>query len=372
MDHLVELGLRAPGQPPAPSRPATTEANNVHLTSFIDRLLTVVQALAPEAEARDMSEFQSKLSLFRRRLVSPSDAATLADTAEACVRACEQYFRSSRRYHTAREAELTELIGILRDAAGVLVGDSAAFNDQVISSSERFNSLVQLDDLRDLKRRIATEVSTLRRAVEDKQKRDEQSYAQLTSRIEALQSRLVEAEEEASLDALTRVPNRASFDRALERLAEAAQRSGTALALAMVDIDNFKQVNDTHGHQIGDRVLLCTAQLLGRSLRQSDVVARFGGEEFAVILTGATMDQAEQRLRQVLKEIAATTFEYEANNQKNTVRFSASCGLAELGSNDTLDALVRRADEGLYEAKRKGKNRVVARRRSLFGGLLSR
>jgi len=372
MDHLVELGLRAPGPASPAARPTVTETTNTHLTSFIDRLLTVFQALAPEAEARDMSEFQSKLSLFRRKLISSTDSTTVADTAEACIRTCEQYLRNSRRYHSAREAELTELIGILRDAAGVLVGDSASFNAQVISSSDRFNSLVQLDDLRDLKRRISSEVSVLRRAVEDKQKRDEQSYAQLTARIEALQSRLVEAEEEASLDALTRVPNRASFDRALEKLLAAAQRAGTPLALAMVDIDDFKQVNDTHGHQIGDRVLLCTAQLLGRALRQSDVVARFGGEEFAVILNGATLDQAEQRLRQVLKEIAATTFEYEANGQRSTVRFSASCGVAELGGSESIDDLVRRADEGLYDAKRKGKNRVVARRRSLFGGLLSR
>jgi diguanylate cyclase len=141
--------------------------------------------------------------------------------------------------------------------------------------------------------------------------------------------------------------------------------------MAMLDVDNFKVINDTHGHPIGDRVLLCTAQWLAKGLRQSDFVARYGGEEFAVLLGNATAGQVEERLRQVLADIAASSYEYELLGKKERVRFTLSCGLTDLLPTDTEEELIQRADEALYEAKRKGKNRVVSRKRSTLKSLLS-
>jgi len=290
---------------------------------------------------------------------------------EACVLACQQYFKLSKKYHHDREGQLKELIGILRDAAKMSVGDSTDFNAQVMASSQRFGNLAELDDISDLKRQLVAEVSTLRHNVDEKQKRDERAYLSLNSRVEALQSRLSEVEEEASTDALTRIGNRGRFQRTLGRMMEMAREQGAPLSLAMLDVDNFKTINDTHGHPIGDRVLLCTAQWLSKGLRQTDFVARYGGEEFAVLLANATAGQVENRMKQVLADIAASSYEYELLGKKERVRFTLSCGLTDLLANESEEEFIQRADEALYEAKRKGKNRVVCRKKSSLKSLLS-
>ena len=102
---------------------------------------------------------------------------------------------------------------------------------------------------------------------------------------------------------LLRNSRRGSYSRFVAM--KASRKDGKPLTLAMVDIDHFKQVNDSHGHLIGDRVLLCTAQWLQGSIRSTDFVARYGGEEFACILTGMNLAQTDSRFTQVLKDIAA-------------------------------------------------------------------
>ena len=121
--------------------------------------------------------------------------------------------------------------------------------------------------------------------------------------------------------------------------------------LALADIDNFKMINDAHGHPIGDRVLVGAAQILSGSLPARRLVARYGGEEFAILLAGMKLAGAETRIGDLLKTIAAHRFEYELGS----LQFTLSCGMAEFVKGDTADALIARADDALYEAKRKGK-----------------
>jgi diguanylate cyclase (GGDEF)-like protein len=341
-------------------------------TTLVENLLSVISDVAPEAEPHETAEFQSKIEQHRRRIVDARATKDLQREAEACTKTCEQYLRRSLGYHTDREAEFTEMIAILREAAGLMAGESSAFSSQVLSSTERFSALVQLDDIRVLKRQISTQVITLKRAVHDKQERDEQAYTKLNKRVEVLQTRLVKAEEEALLDPLTRIANRGSFDRSLRKLLTAAKRAGTPLALAMVDIDDFKRINDTHGHPVGDRVLLCAAMWLGKGIRHTDVLARYGGEEFALIFTDAKAAQAEARMTEVVAQISANTYDYETDGTPGKVQFTVSCGVAEFAAGDEEADLVRRADEALYDAKHKGKNRVCTKKRSLLGSLLSR
>jgi len=334
-------------------------------------LIGVLSLLPPEAEPADTDAFRQKLEEYRHTVMDATRRMEVPRVTEACVVACQQYFKLSKKYHHDREGQLKELIGILRDAAKMSVGDSTDFNAQVMASSQRFGNLAELDDISDLKRQLVAEVSTLRHNVDEKQKRDERAYLSLNSRVEALQSRLSEVEEEASTDALTRIGNRGRFQRTLGRMMEMAREQVAPLSLAMLDVDNFKTINDTHGHPIGDRVLLCTAQWLSKGLRQTDFVARYGGEEFAVLLANATAGQVENRMKQVLADIAASSYEYELLGKKERVRFTLSCGLTDLLANESEEEFIQRADEALYEAKRKGKNRVVCRKKSSLKSLLS-
>ena len=184
-----------------------------------------------------------------------------------------------------------------------------------------------------------------------------------------MQAHLFEAEEQASLDLFTKIANRGTFDRSLVKMVKVARSSKAPLSLAMIDIDHFKKINDTHGHPIGDRVLLCAAQWITGAVRQTDLVARYGGEEFAVILAGADLGAAEQRFRTVLQQIAQREFEYDVDGATRSIRFTVSCGVSQLADADKEQDLIQRADQALYDAKRQGRNRVISKKRSRLGAL---
>ena len=363
MRDLVEKGLRRLRAGPGEDAATTPEPS---LASFVDRLLRLLADLAPDAEAEHTTAFLTQLEGYRRRLQTVDDAPGLLRVTEACLGVCESYLSGSRRYIGAREAELTELIGILREAIAALTGGSSTFNAELLNRSQRMTELAELDDIRELKRQLSSEVRTLRNAVQEKQRRDDETYANLNMRVEVLQMKLVKAEEEAALDALTRVANRRSFDRALRRMTAAARQSKAPVTLAMLDVDSFKKINDTHGHPIGDRVLLCAAMWLGKSLRHSDFIARYGGEEFAVIMYDATLSEVEPRLAAVLAEISSRTFDYDAGDTSRSVQFTMCCGAAELTAGESDEDLLKRADDALYEAKRKGPGTIVIKKRGVL------
>lgn len=383
-ENLVELGLLRPedaagqaGAGPATATPPRAVAeprrgeSPTSLSSYVDRLMAMLSSLAPDADDADTAEFRRQIQDYRHAVANPSREADLPRVIESCVATCQTYFRVSQKYHRDREDEFKEIIAILRDAATITIGHASEFHLRMLQSSERFGRLAQLDDMREIKSQLLAEVAALRETVDEKQRRDERAYAQLNDRVEALQNRLTQVEAEAALDPLTRVANRHGFQRTLTRMLEQARAKHMPLSLAMIDVDDFKAINDTHGHPIGDRVLLCTAQWLTKGLRQTDYIARYGGEEFAVLLGSSSIPQIEDRLRQLVAAIANSSYEYELLGEKEQVSFTVSCGLTELQVGDTEESLVQRADDALYEAKRKGKNRLVVRRRSSLKTLLS-
>jgi diguanylate cyclase len=360
MSDLTELGLKKPDHP----RPDA-------LAVFLDRLIECLSQFAPESEAGELDTFRTQLAEYRRVVRDPQRRAELPSLIDACLLTCRSYLQGSRNYHSEREKELTEVIAILRDAARLSIGDSSDFHAQIIASSERLTAIAEIENIRELRRRVGEEVGTLRRAVAEKQERDDRAYAQLTVRVETLQRKLAEMEVEVTIDPLTRIGNRRRFDMALTRMVSQAQQAGSSLSLAMIDVDHFKQINDLHGHPVGDRVLVCVAQAVSRAVRQTDVVTRYGGEEFAVLLENAGVTEVEGRLKQLVGDISNAAYEYDVLGRTERVRFTVSCGLTDLTPSESPEEFLKRADEALYEAKKKGRNRVVSRKRSLIGRVLS-
>jgi diguanylate cyclase (GGDEF)-like protein len=156
-------------------------------------------------------------------------------------------------------------------------------------------------------------------------------------------------------DPLTGIANRRIFLESLAGAISFAQRHQTPLSIIMADLDDFKSVNDIFGHNAGDQVLQAFATLLMDNNRQEDLVARFGGEEFIMMLPGTGAEEAAvlgERLRRHWEEMASPGF---------SIQVTASFGVAVYQSGETVDGFIERADQALYEAKRMGKNQVVVR-----------
>ena len=157
-------------------------------------------------------------------------------------------------------------------------------------------------------------------------------------------------------DDLTKLYNSRHFYTSLQLEMERASRYHRALALLMIDIDDFKRFNDTHGHQAGDKALAQTGAAIRNALREADSGYRYGGEEFAVILPETVGPGAVELAERIRKELAVMPLSLKA---KTRLFITASIGVSELQAKDTLSEFIRRADKNLYAAKTEGKNRVI-------------
>lgn len=169
--------------------------------------------------------------------------------------------------------------------------------------------------------------------------------------IEQLSLKLVA---QAEIDPLTRVFNRNAFMTLLNKARSRCERQNLPLSVMMIDLDHFKFINDTWGHQAGDQVLKRFAAMASAALRNEDVIGRMGGEEFCVILTGSHLSEAQEigeRLRHACESETVVAEEIR-------IRFTISIGIAQVTVSESLETAIRRADQAMYRAKRIGRNRV--------------
>lgn len=159
----------------------------------------------------------------------------------------------------------------------------------------------------------------------------------------------------ATKDSLTEAYNRRYFTERYREETERAKRSGTDFCIAIIDIDHFKAVNDTHGHQFGDTALRVISRLCMSSLRSYDTLARYGGEEFCMLLPETNGGQAEFLLNRLRAEISDS----DITDGNTSARVTVSAGIAQKRPEDDMDTLFSRADKALYRAKETGRNRVV-------------
>ncbi len=178
----------------------------------------------------------------------------------------------------------------------------------------------------------------------------------LRAMTETLSARSETMEQAALTDALTGMQNRRYFDDALKEYIEEFRRIGRPIGLMILDLDHFKQINDTHGHDAGDEVLRAVAKCLKDMTRYHDVVARLGGEEFAVVAPNMETDQLAKLAERIRKAVATTAVTAGTARLKVTT----SVGLAVWDGKEPSEELFRRADMQLYQAKRLGRNRVSA------------
>lgn len=176
------------------------------------------------------------------------------------------------------------------------------------------------------------------------------------SRIHDLEKQLEHMSELVREDQLTGSLNRRGLDDVFERELARSERRNSPLCIALLDLDDFKRLNDTYGHSAGDEVLIHLVRVIKETLRTMDVIGRFGGEEFLIVLPDTPLEDAKQTVTRLQRELTKRIFMY--NNEKLLITFSA--GVALRAPDEDQGALIKRADDALYKAKRAGKNRVVA------------
>lgn len=176
--------------------------------------------------------------------------------------------------------------------------------------------------------------------------------------VARLKQELDSASEMVRHDPLTGALNRKGLDETLEREIGRAERGGTQICVALIDVDNFKQLNDTLGHTAGDEALVHLARVIGDTIRPQDSVARYGGEEFILVLPDTDLESAVTVVQRLQRELTKRFFLHD--NSKRLITFSA--GVSELDLKQPAKRSIDRADEAMYRAKRAGKNRVEAAR----------
>lgn len=267
----------------------------------------------------------------------------------------DRQVRLRQEREQARDA-LKGFIHQLLSELGELGQHTGRFHESVGRYAEVIERADTLESLADVVREMVQESRTVESLVGQAQQRlhDELARASaLSERVQALEDELRRLSEEVSTDQLTQVANRRGLMSGFEVERARQAREGTPLSVALLDVDNFKRLNDELGHGAGDEALKSLAALVARTLRPTDLVARYGGEEFVLLLPATPIDEARQVLNRLQRALTGGLFMHE--NRQVFVTFSAGVTLYREG--ESIESALDRADQALYQAKRTGKNR---------------
>lgn len=313
---------------------------NIAALSIDDRWLhgqaeALIAATAQPLTLRRLDDVQRRLKdvIFKQteakgRMVEAQEQmkemlATFIERLSAMTQASSGYQDKMEHYaeQIAQASTLQEITPVLKEVVGAT--RSMALDSRVVRD--------ELIDLRERTERKQTEMARLQQELD---------------RVSA----------QARHDPLTGTLNRKGLDEVIEREIARARRSETPLCVTLLDVDNFKQINDRLGHETGDAALVHLANVVREVMRPQDMLARYGGEEFVIVLPDTALPQGVEAMQRLQREL--TTRFFLRNNEKILITFSA--GVAQITDTETSTEAIRRADQGMYLAKRSGKNRVMA------------
>lgn len=262
-----------------------------------------------------------------------------------------------RKLSDSREILKQMITGLINNIEA-LSDETGDFNDKIKDCANRINHTEDLQALNELLVEIMSETRKMQEKAQHYRTgfiaaRTEVETAQ--GKIHQLESELQHVSEKIHEDHLTGVLNRRGLDCVFEREIARANRRQQSLCYALLDIDNFKKLNDTHGHKAGDEAIVFLIESIKAATRADDIVARYGGEEFVVLLPDTNLKAAVEIISRVRRNLTKRYFLHE--NNRLLITFSA--GIAECGDHETQEAVFKRADEALYRAKKSGKNLIL-------------
>jgi diguanylate cyclase len=335
-------------------------AHRQHLLDELGKLcMELTQGLTELAE--DDSWARGQCEVLQTRLAEGLSVRSVRAASDLLANARKRQAVLRGERNQARDA-LKELIQGMLTELSDFSEHTGRFHDNVGRHAEAIAKADSIGSLAGVVREMLQDSSEVQAMVSQTQQRlrsEQERAGEMQLRVRELEGELRRLSDEVSTDALTQVANRRGLAQAFEaERARMRRAAGDArpcgLAVGLIDIDNFKKLNDTLGHAAGDVALQKLAAQVRDQLRPLDTVARFGGEEFVVLLPDTDTGEAQAVLTRLQRQLTASLFMHD--NQEVFVTFSA--GVTALREAEALEAALERADEALYEAKRTGKNRT--------------
>jgi diguanylate cyclase len=323
-----------------------------HLMRLIGLLVDNIDELVD-----DEQWVQGQMAILRELISRPVDLRAVRE-AERSIK--EVIYKQSHLKAGLAEAKATmkSLLSIFVERLAEVTGHTVGYGEKIERYVARIASTENIGSLKTLVEELMTDtrglqVDMLRSRDDLVSARDQASAAE--RRVEQLESELAKVSEQIREDHLTGTLNRRGMNEAMQRELSRADRTGRPMCVSMLDLDNFKKLNDTHGHAAGDAALVHLAKVIRRTVRPTDVIARYGGEEFVIILPDTDLETAAAVTVRLQRELTKRFFLHE--NERLLVTFSA--GVAERQTAETEESLIQRADRAMYQAKVQGKNQVV-------------
>lgn len=329
------------------------------LTELSRTLLTLLQQYRWELEEIQSGQFLEDVEEFKESFPESESPLVLDRSRRRFYEKAVQFVKKEKSYLEDREAELKAMITVLIEAIATLSHGNEDYHGKILETTKTLSQISQLEDIRKIKSSLSVEIGLLKDAVKEQQSKERQQQETLSESVETLQSKLKTAINRSLRDPLTDLFNREGWDHELTEACRVAAVTNKPFSVAMVDVDSFKRINDSGGHQVGDLILKKLASFFKESLRAEDFIARFGGDEFAFALSAPNLENAQRRLERLCKEISKPTYNCPVNGKEFYLKISISVGLSLYRIGDTPESLIHRADEALYLAKKNGKNRLV-------------
>ncbi|MEW6314375.1 MAG: GGDEF domain-containing protein [Pseudomonadota bacterium] len=331
------------------------ESDTELLQSLLRLLTLMVENIGELVE--DDKWLQGQVAVVREIIAQPLNRRSLAD-AERSFK--EVVFKQGGLKHSLVEAKATlkNMISVFVERLGEVSTATGAYHDKIGDYMEKITQTEDIPTLNRLLEGLMADTKGIQ--VDMLRSRDEMDVArkqaeEAEQRIIRLEKELEEVSGKVREDQLTGMLNRRGLEESMQREVARAERQKKSLCVAVLDLDNFKRLNDTYGHQAGDEALQHLSAVLKATMRPTDVVARYGGEEFVILLPETPLEEAGKVITRLQRELTKRFFLHD--NEKLLITFSA--GVAAYASGESQESVIQRADQAMYQAKKQGKNRVV-------------
>ena len=275
----------------------------------------------------------------------------------SCHKIYKRYLSETARDDAVRKIS-DQVAMAVSEIAGMLGAVKSASNEYGGTLENVTDKIESAETLEDLSLVVSSLVQDTKKMVE-KNLELELQLVNSSNQVSELRKNLDNVKKEAMTDGLTGLYNRKAFDKQIRDCIEEAADVGAPLVVMMLDIDHFKQFNDTFGHQVGDQVLRLVARTLIDNLKGRDVAARYGGEEFSIILPETSLASG-LKVAEQLRRMVETKEVVNKSSHETLGRITLSIGVAEYKGGESISDFIERADAALYSAKRSGRNRVEA------------